>query len=140
MAPHFWTIFFCLSWAASIFRTGARSTLDSSRTMQASRGEQSNRRMIDRLLQVGVKPREAAGRGAGTLSGLTVVVTGTLPTLSRREAEDLIRACGGTAASSVSKKTAFVVAGEAAGSKLTKAQSLGIEVIDEAELKRRCGV
>ena len=101
---------------------------------------EENRRMIDRLLQVGVKPREAAGRGAGTLSGLTVVVTGTLPTLSRREAEDLIRAYGGTAASSVSKKTAFVVAGEAAGSKLTKAQSLGIEVIDEAELKRRCGV
>ena len=96
--------------------------------------------MIDRLLQVGVKPRSAAGRGAGSLSGLTVVVTGTLPTLSRREAEDLIRACGGTAASSVSKKTAFVVAGEAAGSKLTKAQSLGVEVIDEAELKRRCGV
>ena len=101
---------------------------------------EENRRMIDRLLQVGVKPREAAGRGTGALSGLTVVVTGTLPTLSRREAEDLIRACGGTAASSVSKKTAFVVAGEAAGSKLTKAQSLGIEIIDEAGLKRRCGV
>ena len=72
-------------------------------------------------------------------SGLSIVVTGTLPGLSRKQAEDLIRAQGGTAASSVSKKTAFVVAGEAAGSKLTKAQSLGIEIIDEAELLRRAG-
>ena len=54
--------------------------------------------------------------------------------------EELIRQHGGTASGSVSKKTAFVVAGEAAGSKLTKAQSLGIEVIDEDELKRRCGL
>lgn len=59
------------------------------------------------------------------------------PKLSRKEAEDLIARSGGKPASSVSKKTAFVVAGEAAGSKLTKAQTLGIEVIDEAELLRR---
>ena len=98
-----------------------------------------NRVMIDRLLQSGVHPREAEGRAEGVFSGMSVVVTGTLPTLSRKEAEELIRQCGGTAASSVSKKTAFVVAGEAAGSKLTKAQTLGIEVIDEAELLRRCG-
>lgn len=98
-----------------------------------------NRQMIDRLLSVGVKPREAQGRAEGVFSGKSIVVTGTLPTLSRKEAEELIRQHGGTAASSVSKKTAFVVAGEAAGSKLTKAQSLGVEVIDEAELLRRCG-
>ncbi len=98
-----------------------------------------NRQMIDRLLSVGVKPREAQGRAEGVFSGKSIVVTGTLPTLSRKEAEEMIRAHGGTAASSVSKKTAFVVAGEAAGSKLTKAQSLGVEVIDEAELLRRCG-
>jgi len=100
---------------------------------------EENRVMIDRLLAIGVKPREAAGKAEGAFSGMSVVVTGTLPTLSRKEAEELIRQQGGTAASSVSKKTAFVVAGEAAGSKLTKAQSLGIEVIDEAELLRRCG-
>ena len=98
-----------------------------------------NRVMIDRLLASGVHPREYEGKAEGVFSGMSVVVTGTLPTLSRKEAEELIRQNGGTAASSVSKKTAFVVAGEAAGSKLTKAQTLGIEVIDEAELMRRCG-
>ena len=98
-----------------------------------------NRVMIDRLLASGVHPREAEGKAEGVFSGMSVVVTGTLPSLSRKEAEELIRQNGGTAASSVSKKTAFVVAGEAAGSKLTKAQTLGIEVIDEAELLRRCG-
>ena len=98
-----------------------------------------NRVMIDRLLASGVHPRESEGKAEGVFSGMSVVVTGTLPTLSRKEAEELIRQNGGTAASSVSKKTAFVVVGEAAGSKLTKAQTLGIEVIDEAELMRRCG-
>lgn len=97
-----------------------------------------NLTMIDRLLAAGVKPREAEQKQAGVFTGMSIVVTGTLPTLSRKEAEDLIRQHGGTAASSVSKKTAFVVAGEAAGSKLTKAQMLGIPVIDEAELINRC--
>ena len=100
---------------------------------------EENRQMIQRLLDAGVNPQEAAGKTEGVFTGMSIVVTGTLPTLSRKDAEELIRQNGGTAASSVSKKTAFVVAGEAAGSKLTKAQSLGIEVIDEAELKRRCG-
>ena len=86
-----------------------------------------------------MKPREAQGKAEGVLSGMTAVVTGTLPTLSRKEAEEMIRRHGGTAASSVSKKTAFVVAGEAAGSKLDKATALGIEVIDEAELRARVG-
>jgi len=96
-----------------------------------------NRRMIDRLLAAGVQPQSAAQKTEGVFTGLSIVVTGTLPTLSRNEAEELIRQNGGTAASSVSKKTAFVVAGEKAGSKLTKAESLGIEVINEAELLRR---
>jgi len=96
-----------------------------------------NLEMIRRLLAAGVRPREAQGSAEGPFSGMTIVVTGTLPGLSRKEAEDLIRSRGGKAAGSVSKKTAFVVAGEAAGSKLAKAESLGIEVIDEAELIRR---
>jgi DNA ligase (NAD+) len=67
------------------------------------------------------------------------VLTGTLPTLSRAEAAALIEAAGGKVAGSVSKKTTTVVAGDDAGSKLEKAQSLGIEIIDEAELLRRVG-
>jgi len=94
-----------------------------------------NMEMVKRLLEAGVTPKEAAvPQAGGPLEGMTVVVTGTLPTLSRREAEELIAAHGGKAAGSVSKKTAFVVAGEAAGSKLDKALALGIPVLTEAEL------
>ncbi len=98
-----------------------------------------NTAMVERLIAAGVHPQEAAAKAEGVFTGMSIVVTGTLPTLSRKDAEELIRQQGGTAASSVSKKTAFVVAGEAAGSKLTKATSLGVEVIDEAELLRRAG-
>ena len=96
-----------------------------------------NLEMIRRLTEAGVQPEKAETRSGSAFAGLSIVVTGTLPTLSRKEAEDLIRREGGTAAGSVSKKTAFVVAGENAGSKLTKAQSLGIEIIGEEELLRR---
>ena len=98
-----------------------------------------NLAMIDDMLAAGVTPRAMEHAGEGVFSGMSIVVTGTLPTLSRKAAEDLIRSRGGNASSSVSKKTAFVVVGEDAGSKLTKAQSLGIETIDEAELIRRAG-
>lgn len=98
-----------------------------------------NVQMIERLFAAGVQPREMRAAAEGAFSGMNIVVTGTLPTLSRKQAEDLIRSRGGNAAGSVSKKTAFVVVGEDAGSKLTKAQSLGIETIDEAELIRRAG-
>lgn len=100
---------------------------------------QENLQQIERMLEAGVHPKEMEHAGEGVFSGMSIVVTGTLPMLSRKQAEDLIRSCGGNAAGSVSKKTAFVVAGEDAGSKLTKAQSLGIEIIDESELLRRAG-
>jgi DNA ligase (NAD+) len=69
--------------------------------------------------------------------GCTVVITGTLPTLSREQAAALVEANGGRVASSVSKKTSFVVVGEEAGSKLEKARALGVETIDEATLLER---
>ena len=98
-----------------------------------------NNQMIERLFAAGVRPAEISAATEGVFAGMSIVVTGTLPTLSRKQAEDLIRSRGGIAAGSVSKKTAFVVVGEDAGSKLAKAQSLGIETIDEAELIRRAG-
>jgi DNA ligase (NAD+) len=73
------------------------------------------------------------------LKGLTIVITGTLPTLSRGEATELIEAQGGRVTSGVSKATDFVVVGEDAGSKFEKARALGVETIDEAELLRRVG-
>ncbi len=91
-----------------------------------------NREMIDRLLAAGVTPAQAEKASSDRLAGQTVVVTGTLPTLSREDAEALIAAHGGRAAGSVSKKTSFVLAGEKAGSKLSKAEELGIPVLDEA--------
>lgn len=98
---------------------------------------EENRTLIRKLLEAGVHPREAQGKADGPFRGMSIVVTGTLPSLSRKQAEELIRQSGGTAAGSVSKKTAFVVVGEDAGSKLDKARSLGIETVDEAELIRR---
>ena len=100
----------------------------------------ANRRLVDALLAEGVAP-EAPQRPAegGAFEGMTVVVTGTLASMSRAEAEEAVRQAGGKAAGSVSKKTSLVVYGEAAGSKLTKAQALGVPVADEAEFLRRLG-
>lgn len=95
-----------------------------------------NQSMIQRLLAAGVTPQAETKQSGGFFSGMTLVVTGTLPTFSRQQAEEFIRQNGGTAASSVSRKTAYVVAGENAGSKLTKAQSLGIPVISEEKMRR----
>jgi DNA ligase (NAD+) len=76
-------------------------------------------------------------RGEGPLAGLKLVLTGTFPTLSRHDATARVEAAGGKVTSAVSKATDLVVAGDEAGSKLEKAQQLGIPVIDEVELLRR---
>lgn len=93
------------------------------------------RSLVDRFKAAGVNTKYLGGENQGnSLKGLTIVVTGTLPTLGRKEAAALIEANGGKVSGSVSKKTSYVLAGEAAGSKLTKANELGIPVIDEAQL------
>ena len=96
-----------------------------------------NRREVDALRSAGVSPVWEQAAGGGALAGLTIVITGTLESMTRAQAEEAARAQGAKAAGSVSKKTSFVVAGESAGSKLDKARALGVEVIDEAEFLRR---
>ncbi len=88
--------------------------------------------LLGRLEAAGVDMEDHSAPRGSALAGLTIVVTGTLPTLSRSEAQALITENGGKAAGSVSKKTSYVLAGEAAGSKLDKAMQLGIPVLDEA--------
>ena len=102
-------------------------------------GDSVNRKLVERLRKAGLnfkselyQPRAAAG----PMKGKTFVLTGTLPNLKREEAAAKIEAAGGKVSGSVSKKTDFVVAGEEAGSKLDKANALGVKVIDEAEFLR----
>ena len=103
--------------------------------------DEATRDVLRELVDVGVVPerpavREAGEGSAGPLEGMTLVVTGTLPGFSRQEAEEAIRAAGGKPAGSVSKATDYLVAGESAGSKLTKAQDLGVPVLDEDGFRR----
>jgi DNA ligase (NAD+) len=99
--------------------------------------EPHNRDVIKQLRAAGVRFAEGSPRRAasGAVVGMTFVLTGSLPSLTREEATELIERNGGKVASSVSKKTDFVVAGEEAGSKLERAQALGVKIIDEAGLK-----
>src|SRR5579885_1660024 len=100
--------------------------------------EPKNRRLLDRLEKLGVNMTEpAAAEGRGPLAGQTYVITGTLPTLSRAQAIELIEAAGGHVSDRVSKHTTALVAGADPGSKLERAKALGIPIIDEAELLRR---
>ena len=98
--------------------------------------EEQNRELIERLRAAGLQftAEKQTKKKKGRLSGLTFVLTGTLPTLKREEAKERIEAAAGKVVGSVSAKTSYLVAGEEAGSKLDKAQQLGVTVIDEAQL------
>ncbi|MBX3004656.1 MAG: NAD-dependent DNA ligase LigA [Anaerolineales bacterium] len=99
----------------------------------------SNQAVLAKLKRAGVWPRSEprkAPSGPQPFAGLTFVVTGTLPTFSRKEAKDFIESFGGKVTDSVSKKTSYLVVGEDAGSKLDKARELGIQILDEAALKQ----
>lgn len=102
--------------------------------------EERNREVVERLRAAGLTfTHQKIDRSGGPLAGLTFVLTGTLPTLSRERAKEMIEAAGGKVSGSVSKKTSYVVAGEEAGSKLEKANELGIKVISESDLLAMLG-
>ena len=99
--------------------------------------EPKNRTLVSRLFTLGVAPNAPARPAGGSaLAGKTFVLTGTLPQLTREQATEMIEAAGGKVGGSVSRKTSYVLAGEEAGSKLEKAKSLGVPVIDEAEFRQ----
>ncbi|MBM6833109.1 NAD-dependent DNA ligase LigA [Megamonas hypermegale] len=95
--------------------------------------DEDNKIMLEKFKQAGVNMEQEVTANGGKFSGLTFVLTGTLTTMSRNEASELIQSLGGKASSSVSKKTSYVVAGENAGSKLTKAETLGVKILTETE-------
>lgn len=102
--------------------------------------QENTRKIVDELKSLGVLTQTVGGEVLDTrFEGLTFVLTGTLPTMTRSEAQALIKKYGGKTASSVSKKTSLVLAGEEAGSKLTKARELGVRVIDETEFLNMIG-
>jgi DNA ligase (NAD+) len=100
--------------------------------------DEHNKALVDRLAAAGLTlTHQKIDRSGGPLAGLTFVITGTLPTLSRDEAKALIENAGGKVSGSVSKKTSYLVAGEEAGSKLDKAKELNIPILDEAALQSK---
>ncbi|NKB36997.1 MAG: NAD-dependent DNA ligase LigA [Gammaproteobacteria bacterium] len=106
------------------------------RNIRAFFSEQHNRTVIERLLEQGIHWNEIVlTKSPGTLKGKTFVLTGTLESMSRDEAKSILQALGAKVSGSVSSKTTYLVAGESSGSKLTKAENLGVSVLNEEELK-----
>ena len=98
--------------------------------------DERNRETIEKLMQAGVRlAEEHGGRPAGSLSGLTFVLTGRLPTLTRSQAQEAIEAAGGRVSGSVGKGTDYVVAGEDPGSKYERATEIGVTILDELGLR-----
>jgi DNA ligase (NAD+) len=102
-----------------------------------------NKTVLKKLKEVGVWPvnqqSEISNQQSGAFSGMTFVVTGTLPTFSREDAKEFIQSHGGKVTDSVSRNTSYLVLGEAPGSKYDKAKALGVKIIDENELKKLAG-
>ena len=95
------------------------------------------KRTVTRMTELGIKPSSKMEKSVtSSISGMTFVLTGTLPTLSRDEASALIRKAGGNVTGSVSKNTNFLLAGEDAGSKLDKAKELGVKIISEEDFQK----
>lgn len=101
--------------------------------------DETSQIQVDELLRVGVRVKSETPRQAGKLTGTTWVLTGTLPTLSREQAKARIIAAGGEVSSTVSQKTSYVLRGEEAGSKLTRAKALGVKIISEADFLKLLG-
>jgi DNA ligase (NAD+) len=104
----------------------------------------AGKRVLSRIRELDIKPESEklaalTAAAKGIFAGKTFVLTGTLPSMTREEASAKIEAQGGKVSGSVSKKTDFVLAGEDAGSKLTKAQELGVKILNEAEFAKMCG-
>jgi DNA ligase (NAD+) len=111
-------------------------------SLQQWHGDPQNRDLIERLRKAGLNFESTLYRGksaGGVFCGKTFVLTGTLPALTRKEATAKIESLGGKVSGSVSKKTDYVLAGTEAGSKLEKAQKLGVKILDEAEFRKLCG-
>ena len=108
--------------------------------MHSYLSNEKNKFLIDRLIKAGLnfesRPTESRSTANSSFSGKTFVLTGTLNNYKREEAQDLIENAGGKVSSSVSKKTDYVLAGADAGSKLEKAKTLGVKVIDEDEFHK----
>ena len=100
----------------------------------------ANRRIVDGLREAGVNMTENTARATAELAGKTFVLTGTLPTMGRREAKEILESHGAKVSGSVSKKTDYVLAGENPGSKAEKAMSLDVPVIDEETFKKMVGL
>ena len=112
------------------------------RSVLAWFSSETGRALLERLAKLGIDPQGTApgegGNSGGAFAGKTFVITGTLPTMSREEAKAMIEANGGKTTGSVSKKTDYLLAGEKAGSKLTKAESLGVPILDEKAFHAKC--
>jgi DNA ligase (NAD+) len=109
---------------------------ESAREIRAWTAEPQNRAVVERLLRAGVTPEPEAIEARGAFVGKTVVLTGSLGSLSRDQAKAEVERRGGKVSGSVSRKTDLVVAGEESGSKLAKARELGVRVVEEAEFLR----